>query len=291
MGIARAIAIRWGMGAVLSLACAATALAQAPAKPATTATNAGQELVAVMDLEPINSTKVQAIAISDRLREELLKTHKFVLVNRDQMDAVLNEQALQQTGCTSSECAVKVGQVLGVRKLVTGRVLKLDDTHWQLSATIIDVETAQTLSSESIQYEGDFFALLQTGIVGLSAKLSGQPTPAVASAPVAAVIGTLPPAGPGVSPASLVGVYDCAGTNPNGGRYRGEVHILPLPENQLTFTWAIGSQSFKGVGTISGRTVTVDWGDPSPVIYQVKQDGTLDGTWANGTGTEVLTRR
>jgi hypothetical protein len=45
------------------------------------------------------------------------------------------------------------------------------------------------------------------------------------------------------------------------------------------------------VGKVEGRTVTVDWGDPYPVIYQIRVDGTLDGKWANGTATEVLTKR
>ena len=168
-----------------------------PAQAATPA-QSGKELIAVLDLEAIGSDKVQASAMSDRLREELLKSGKYILVEREQMDAVLKEQAFQQAGCTSSECAVQVGKVLGVRKLVTGRVTKLDDRHWQLSANIIDVETAQTVSAESIRYQGDFFSLLDTGIGGLVAKLTaekpGQPAIAKAPAPPAPAVAPAQPA-------------------------------------------------------------------------------------------------
>src|SRR5262245_5101418 len=66
-----------------------------------------KELVAVLDFEPVNTDKVQASALTDRFREELLKSGRFTLVERAQMDQILNEQAFQQTGCTSSECAVQ----------------------------------------------------------------------------------------------------------------------------------------------------------------------------------------
>ena len=33
-------------------------------------------------------------------------------------------------------------------------------------------------------------------------------------------------------------------------------------------------------GTLNGTTLTIDWGQPDPVIYQVMNDGTLEGTWA-----------
>jgi TolB-like protein len=144
-----------------------------------------QEVIAVLDLEAVDASKAQAAAMTDRLREELLRSGRFQLVNRDQMDAILDEQAFQQTGCTSSECAVQVGKILGVRKMVSGRVVKIDDRHWLLSGTVTDVETAQTVTSESVRFEGDYFALLGEGIAGLAAKLAqpAGPRDAVAGLP------------------------------------------------------------------------------------------------------------
>jgi len=114
-----------------------------PAKPVAQPAPSGQELIAVLDPQAIGSAKAQASAMSDRLREALLNTGNYILVNREQIDAALNGQALHQTGQASSECAVKVGQVRGVRKRATGSVTKLHDRRWQLSANVIDVETAR----------------------------------------------------------------------------------------------------------------------------------------------------
>ena len=130
------------------------------------------DLVAVMDLDAVGATKAEASAITDRLREQLLKSGRFTLVDRTQMSAVLDEQALQQTGCTSQECAVQVGKVLGVRKLITGKVTKISDKQWLVNVTMTDVETSQTLRAEALPYEGTYFSLLTDGIVQLATRLS-----------------------------------------------------------------------------------------------------------------------
>jgi uncharacterized protein DUF2380 len=143
-----------------------------PAPPAAKPADTGKELVAVLDLEPVGATKVEASAMTDRLREELLKTGKFTMVDRSQMSAVLDEQAIQQTGCTSQECAVQVGKVLGVKKLITGKITKISETQWLVNATILDVETSETLRAESLPFKGDYFSMLTDGIGQLAAKLS-----------------------------------------------------------------------------------------------------------------------
>ena len=36
------------------------------------------------------------------------------------MDEVINEQGLQQSGCVSNECAIEIGQLVGVEKIIGG---------------------------------------------------------------------------------------------------------------------------------------------------------------------------
>ncbi|HKI99299.1 MAG TPA: CsgG/HfaB family protein [bacterium] len=104
----------------------------------------GPELIAVLDLEAVGSSQAEATALTERLREVLLKSQQFVLVDRSQMKAVLDEQALQQTGCTDEQCAVQVGQILGVRKIVSGRAVRAEQDIWLLSVMMVDVETAHS---------------------------------------------------------------------------------------------------------------------------------------------------
>jgi N-acetylneuraminic acid mutarotase len=189
----------------LALAVGAPRLAAQAGRPAA---EGGKELIAVMELEGAGASNVELRAITDRLREVLLKTGRFTLVDRSQMKALLGEQAFQQAGCTGQECAVKVGQILGVRKIVTGQVVKLASDAWQVSAMMLDVETAETLRADSIRFHGDILSLLDRQLPVLGAELATSrqvpvPTPrppAVVPAVAAPVAPAPPPPPPRIYP-------------------------------------------------------------------------------------------
>jgi uncharacterized caspase-like protein len=83
------------------------------------------------------------------------------------------------------------------------------------------------------------------------------------------------------------GNYRVKGTNPNGSAYQG---TLTIERSGALYQvrWKIGKDTYEGQGTLNGSTLTVDWGQPDPVIYQVLHDGTLEGTWAQGRGKGSL---
>ena len=85
------------------------------------------------------------------------------------------------------------------------------------------------------------------------------------------------------------GVYRVAGSNPNGSTYKGTVKITHKERSKYTFAWKIGPSSYAGTGELKDNVMTVKWGTDSPAIYKVEPDGTLNGTWAKGKGTEILT--
>jgi hypothetical protein len=131
-----------------------------------------RELVAVLNVtRDGNISEQQSNALTDRLREQLIKTEFFVVVERDQLDDILKEQAFQQSGCTSTECAVQVGKILGARKIISSRLIRVDENVWQFSVNLIDVETSETSRSETIVHEGTFLALLTSGTEKLVAKI------------------------------------------------------------------------------------------------------------------------
>ena len=86
----------------------------------------------------------------------------------------------------------------------------------------------------------------------------------------------------------MPGTYQIRGVNPNGSTYGGQVTIT-ADGDVYNFRWRISSgDTYLGSGRLLGRIISVDWGQKYPVIYRVDDDGTLRGTWANGTATEDL---
>ena len=137
----------------------------------------------MLDLEGKNVPQADASALTDRLRLELFLTGKFVVLEREKMDAILKEQKFQLTGCTSDACAVEVGQLLAVKQMVAGSVSKVGQTY-SVTARLIDVEKGNLISGGKCDLKGDIGDVM-TCLGTVAAQLAGDqavPTPKPASA-------------------------------------------------------------------------------------------------------------
>jgi hypothetical protein len=94
--------------------------------------------------------------------------------------------------------------------------------------------------------------------------------------------------------AEVGGKYEVRGKNPNGSRYSGTAVIIPTANYTCRIEWSVGSESsgicmLKGSAFAAGYTLGNKVG---LVIYNLRDDGTLDGTWTvadeDGFGTEIL---
>jgi hypothetical protein len=93
----------------------------------------------------------------------------------------------------------------------------------------------------------------------------------------------------------VAGAYLEQGRSTGGGQYSGTASI-EFNGDKYFFTWRIGRHVYTGVGTRSGDTITVNWGEgsksqPYPIIYRIAAGGVLFGTWDNGRATDTLTPR
>ena len=78
--------------------------------------------IAVLEFEGKGVSQSETSTLSDRLRDELFNTGIYNVLERGLMEDILKEQGFQQTGCTSSECAVVVGNMLGVQQMIGGSI-------------------------------------------------------------------------------------------------------------------------------------------------------------------------
>ncbi len=106
--------------------------------------------IAVMDLLiTAGVPESYKIPLSNRLRQELLNTPSFKVIERNFMAEILTEQGLIMSECTSDACVVEMGRILNVRLMIAGS-LDLIGTMHTISLRMIDVETAEILFARSI---------------------------------------------------------------------------------------------------------------------------------------------
>ena len=153
----------------------------------------GKQTVALLEFEGRGISQLEAKTLTDRLMSEMVNTDAVIMVERNQMDEILNEQGFQQSGCTSSECAAEVGALLGVQNMGSGSFGKLGNSY-TIDAKMFSVETGATIRTVSKTYKGPVDNLLTVievvgwEIVGLKAPqdkldILAAADPALAASP------------------------------------------------------------------------------------------------------------
>ena len=117
-------------------------------------------MVAVMPLEASDVSPGEVQLLGDAIGTKLQATGSFRVMERSQMEKILSEQGFQQSGaCNGTECAVQVGQLLGIDRMVVGSMGKLG-AAWVLNLRMVSVGTGEVLASSSRNQKGDMSDLL-----------------------------------------------------------------------------------------------------------------------------------
>ena len=130
--------------------------------------------VAVLDFEAKGIAVYEAETLTERLRSEISNTNAVRLTDRKLLEKILEEQGLQQSGCTTDECAAEVGQLLGAQYIISGSIGKLGNTY-TIDAKMVSVTTGAAERAKTVSYKGEISGLivemeiLAWEIVGLKA--------------------------------------------------------------------------------------------------------------------------
>ena len=118
-----------------------------------------RQTVAVIDFDASGISQLEATSLTNRFRTAVGDVGMMRLVERGMMEEVLTEQGFQQTGCTSEECAVEVGQLLGVQNMIGGSIGRVGDT-FTIDVRMISVQSGVSLVTKQKTYAGKVDGLI-----------------------------------------------------------------------------------------------------------------------------------
>ncbi len=98
--------------------------------------------MAVFDFEAYGVNKDYSMVITDTLVSELVKVKGLVLVEREKIKALIKERQLSQIGLTDVSEGIELGKLLGVEKIVLGRIGKIGK-EYILTVKLVNVETGE----------------------------------------------------------------------------------------------------------------------------------------------------
>lgn len=117
--------------------------------------------------------------VADMLSTALVKSGKFIVIERQELDNVLSEQKLGESGLVTPETAPKVGQLLGAELFVVGAVTEFGTKESNISGgvslfggglktkkarAVVDVRLINTSTGEIIASESEEGSESSTGI-------------------------------------------------------------------------------------------------------------------------------
>jgi len=123
------------------------------------AKNLKNNTVAVFDFESTGIGETENLTFSERFRTEIGNTGAIRLIERKALEKIMEEQGLQQSGCTSDECAAEVGQLLGAQYMINGSIGRIGES-FTVDIKMFSVETGETEKTANATYDGKIDGLL-----------------------------------------------------------------------------------------------------------------------------------
>ena len=87
------------------------------------------------------------------------------------MDEILKEQGFQQSGCTTNECAIEIGQLINVEKIIGGSINKVGNT-FASTIRMINARNGNIEKTVSFDYSGPVDEILKRGMKKIAVELT-----------------------------------------------------------------------------------------------------------------------
>ena len=137
-----------------------------------------QTQIAVVDFEALGVSNEDARALTNRLMVEMHRTNKFMVLEREMLDKIIEEQKFQLSGCNSDVCLVELGQIANVQQIVGGTISKVGDIY-TITARLISVETGEVVESALFDHSGNISQLMKSGMENIATQLASNPLPSI----------------------------------------------------------------------------------------------------------------
>ena len=142
------------------------------APPRETTAVESRPTIAILDFEGLGISEQEAKVLTNRLGTHMVQLGRYQVIERGQMQQILVEQDFQLTGCTSDECAVEIGQLLGVQQMLAGSFGR-SGSIYTIDMRIIDVATGGILRTTSYDVQGEAELLLTEGLAEAAKRIAG----------------------------------------------------------------------------------------------------------------------
>lgn len=122
------------------------------------AASANMKKIAVLTFSMADSTSSvkEGAVIAERITTQLIKVGSLEIIERSQLEKVLHELKMENSGLVSPSDAKSVGKILGADAIVTGTLVKMKDGKVEINARLISTQDARAVAAFYLKVEKDW---------------------------------------------------------------------------------------------------------------------------------------
>lgn len=120
------------------------------------------------------------VVIAERVSTELVKLNKSPVVERKELEKVLNELRLQHTGLIDQNSSKDIGKMLGATSIIIGTLTELPGNSIEMHIRIVEVETGKMLKATSGILKKDWLDLYRKNLEEVTLEIEKNPKNATA---------------------------------------------------------------------------------------------------------------
>jgi len=125
--------------------------------------------LSLLPLQPAKGSKEKAALVTDDLLIALIRQQRFHMVERERLEAILEELHLASSKLIEEKSAVRIGRVLAAEGAMMGSIYETSEAI-EVVASLVDTETEEILLTKDIFSEDKSFSGIHNMMEGLSYK-------------------------------------------------------------------------------------------------------------------------
>ncbi len=133
---------------------------------------------AFLDFNTDNKNLLVEKYITDALTEAVFNTGKVKIIERDNLEKIINEQKFQSSGLVDETQAANIGNIAGVEYVCYGTIKEIDNGY-TVNARVVDVETGEICAMSRTNVTKDSYLAKNDGISSVSSSAKKTVTPSV----------------------------------------------------------------------------------------------------------------
>jgi len=124
----------------------------------------------VLPFEQKGQVPESSVSFQDSLIDALVNRNRFRIIERDRLDAILQEQNLSSTKLIDRKTALELGRLMAAQSIVTGSIIRTR-TGVEIVARLIDTETAEIISTKDVYGEVQDIPALKVLSEGMAIRI------------------------------------------------------------------------------------------------------------------------